>query len=106
MRTRSCRTRSATVTAIRPMLKGGTRCTSPPGKVSIQPSSTPKSHLEVDTQHCPQLDVSVDREWPDFKLARAVAIDGIVVDAAGKPVQGRGNPRGQAEPDGVRGPRA
>ena len=59
-----------------------------PGKVSIRPSSTPKSHLEVDTQHCPQLDVGVDREWPDFKLARAVAIDGVVPDAGGKPIEG------------------
>ncbi len=59
-----------------------------PGKVVIKPSSTPSSHLGLNYESVPQSEVAADREWPDLKLPRAVAIDGIVVDAAGKPVEG------------------
>ena len=59
-----------------------------PGKIVIQPSSTPGTHLGLDTEHCPQLDVAADRDWPDLKLARAVTIEGVVLDAGGKPVEG------------------
>ena len=59
-----------------------------PGKLVIQPTSIPRSHLGLNYESLPQLDVTGDREWPDFKLNRAAAIDGIVVDSAGKPVAG------------------
>ena len=59
-----------------------------PGKAVIQPTSMPKSHLGLNYESLPQLDVSADRDWPDLKLKRAVAIDGVVVDSAGKPVEG------------------
>ena len=59
-----------------------------PGKAVIQPTSIPRSHLGLSHESLPQLDVAGDREWPDLKLNRAAAIDGIVVDAAGKPVEG------------------
>jgi hypothetical protein len=59
-----------------------------PGKLVIQPTSIPRSHLGLSYESLPQLDVAADREWPDLKLNLAVAIDGIVVDAAGKPVEG------------------
>ncbi len=59
-----------------------------PGKIVIQPTSTPASHLGLNYESLPQLEAGADREWPDFKLSRAVAIDGKVADAAGKPVAG------------------
>jgi hypothetical protein len=59
-----------------------------PGKIMIQPSSPPIGHLGLNYESVPQLDVTADREWPDLKLPRAAALDGIVVDAAGKPVEG------------------
>ena len=59
-----------------------------PGKVVIQPTSIPRSHLGLSYESLPQLDVAGDREWSDLKLNRAAAIDGIVVDSAGKAVEG------------------
>ena len=58
------------------------------GKIFISPTSTPTSHLGLDRESLPKLDVAADREWPDFKLARAAVLEGVVLDAAGKPVAG------------------
>ncbi len=59
-----------------------------PGMVIIQPESPPRSHMGMATESCPRFEVKDDRTWPDLKLARAVAVDGEVVDSSGKPVPG------------------
>lgn len=59
-----------------------------PGKAVIQPRSVPKSHLGLDYESCPKLDVAADRDWPEIQLPRAMALEGVVVDGAGKPVEG------------------
>ncbi|MFO0890256.1 MAG: carboxypeptidase-like regulatory domain-containing protein [Isosphaeraceae bacterium] len=59
-----------------------------PGLTVIQPATPPKSHLGVYREDCPKLEVTGGRDWPDFKLGRATAIEGRVIDADGKPVPG------------------
>jgi protocatechuate 3,4-dioxygenase beta subunit len=59
-----------------------------PGIVKIQPDSPPKTHMAMDREHCPKQKVQADQTWPDLKLARAIEIDGFVVDSTGKPVPG------------------
>jgi len=59
-----------------------------PGTILIYPNSAPKTHIGIAIETCPRLDVPADRDWPDIRLPRAVAIDGLVVDRAGKPVDG------------------
>ncbi len=59
-----------------------------PGKVQVRPNALPKTYLGLPPQECPVLDVTADRTWPDLKLRRATALDGVVVDAAGQPVVG------------------
>lgn len=57
-----------------------------PGTTKIHPDVPPKGYVGIYEEHCPRLEVKQDRDWPDFKLARAAEIDGRVVDPAGKPV--------------------
>jgi hypothetical protein len=59
-----------------------------PGKVQVQPDAVPKDYLGLRSGECPRLEVTADRTWPDLKLPRATALDGVVVDAAGQPVVG------------------
>ncbi len=59
-----------------------------PGTVMIHPAVAPGSHMGLVTKDCPRHDVKGDRTWPDLKLARALAIDGVVLDPSGKPVSG------------------
>ena len=56
--------------------------------VMIQPDGPPRSHMGMPREACPKHEVKADRTWPDLKLTRAVTIDGVVVDASGKPVAG------------------
>jgi hypothetical protein len=60
-----------------------------PGKpMQVQPTSLPKTYLGLRPSECPKLEVQADRIWPDLKLTRAMELDGLVVDAAGRPVVG------------------
>ena len=59
-----------------------------PGMVILEPDGPPATHMGILREACPKLEVKTDRTWPDLKLARAVAIDGVVVDASGEPVAG------------------
>ena len=59
-----------------------------PGPLQVSLSSVPKTYLGLRSSLRPTLDVQADRAWPDLKLDPAIALDGIVVDAAGQPVAG------------------
>ncbi len=59
-----------------------------PGTIQVQPDSVPKAYLGLPFRECPKLEVTADRAWPDLKLARAMELDGIVVDPDGQPVVG------------------
>jgi Carboxypeptidase regulatory-like domain len=59
-----------------------------PGMIQVQPSSVPTAYLGLYSDKCPSLKVAADRTWPDLKLARAMELDGIVVDPDGQPVVG------------------
>ncbi len=58
------------------------------GKIQVQPDAVPKAYLGLRSGECPSLEVTADRTWPDLKLAHATELDGVVVDADGKPVVG------------------
>ena len=60
---------------------GNYRIAVEPGTVMIEPDSPPKTHMGMARENCPQLEVKADRTWPDLKLAPAVTIEGVVVDA-------------------------
>ena len=59
-----------------------------PGQIMIQPDAPPRTHMGMARESCPRLEVKADQSWPDLKLARAVAIDGMALDSAGKSVSG------------------
>ncbi len=67
---------------------GNYRVAVEPGTVIIQPDAPPRTHMGLARESCPRFEVKADRSWPDLKLLRAVAIDGVVVDSAGKSVPG------------------
>ncbi len=67
---------------------GNYRLAVEPGMVMIQPDNPPRTHMGMATELCPRFEVKADRSWPDLKLARAVAIDGVAVDSSGKSVSG------------------
>ena len=58
------------------------------GPLQVSLSSVPKAYLGIRSSLRPTLDVQADRAWPDLKLDPAIALDGVVVDGAGKPVAG------------------
>jgi hypothetical protein len=60
----------------------------PPGRVQISLFPVPTDYLAPRETQNLRLDVDGDRAWPDIKLDPAVAVDGVVVDEAGKPVAG------------------
>jgi hypothetical protein len=59
-----------------------------PGSLSIHLTQVPKTHLGLDYGEYPRLDVKADQPWPDLKLSPATALDGLVVNEAGRPVSG------------------
>ncbi len=59
-----------------------------PGRIEVQPVAVPKTYLGYWSSESPRLEVTADRNWPDLKLARAMELDGIVVDPDGQPVVG------------------
>ena len=67
---------------------GNYRVAVEPGTVIIQPDDPPRTFMGMPTETCPRFEVKADRSWPDFKLSRAVTIDGVVADASGKSVSG------------------
>ncbi len=67
---------------------GNYRVAVEPGKIMIQPDAPPRTHMAMATESCPRLEVKADQSWPDLKLLRAVDIDGVAMDSAGKSVSG------------------
>jgi len=67
---------------------GNYRLAVEPGTIMIQPDGPPLTHMGMARESCPRFEVKADRSWPDLKLSRAVVIDGVVVDSAGKSVFG------------------
>ncbi len=59
-----------------------------PGKILIEPTEVPKTHLALVYGEYPRLEVKADQTWPDLKLAPATTIDGIVVNESGQPAPG------------------
>ncbi len=60
----------------------------PTGRVEISLNPVPTTYLEPRASQNLRLDVTGARAWPDVKLEPAVAVEGVVVDADGKPVAG------------------
>ena len=59
-----------------------------PGTVQIRAEGLPKTYLFTSYADHPNLEVKADRTWPDLKVAPAVELVGIVVDATGRPADG------------------
>ena len=68
--------------------QGGYTAYIKPASVSLFVQRTPNSHLAPGNQQPPQVDGTRDVTYPDIALERAARLDGVVVDAAGKPVPG------------------
>jgi hypothetical protein len=58
-----------------------------PGLIEIVPSRT-NTHTGLRSDVWPRMRVASDQRWPDLKMARAAAIEGLVVDGGGCPVPG------------------
>jgi hypothetical protein len=67
--------------------QGNYRYHRPPDLVQVVPRRT-ETHTGLRSDTWPRLPVEADRRWPDLKMARAAAVEGIVVDRGGRPVPG------------------
>jgi hypothetical protein len=65
--------------------KGSYRYHRRPDLVEVVPSRT-KTHTGLRSDVRPRMMVASDERWPDLKMARAAAIEGLVVDGGGRPV--------------------
>jgi 5-hydroxyisourate hydrolase-like protein (transthyretin family) len=65
--------------------RGDYRVPVSPGLVRVVPGPT-TTHTGLRADVWPRSRVDGDQKWPDLKMARAVVVDGIAVDRAGRPV--------------------
>ncbi len=65
--------------------KGYYRYHRPRDLVEVVPSRT-KTHTGLRSDVRPRMMVASDQRWPDLKMARAAAVDGLVIDGGGRPV--------------------
>jgi hypothetical protein len=66
--------------------KGRYRIAARPGKTVVELTRVPATYRALDNGRSLDQEVKADQAWPDIKLTSAVAFDGVVVDAAGRPV--------------------
>jgi protocatechuate 3,4-dioxygenase beta subunit len=65
--------------------KGYYRYHRPPDLVEVVPMRT-KTHTGLRSDVWARMMVATDQRWPDLKMARAAAVEGLVIDSGGRPV--------------------
>jgi protocatechuate 3,4-dioxygenase beta subunit len=73
---------------IRTDAEGRFRVKSAKGQVNLSVSQVPRPYVGPSNQGGARVEVKGDHTWPDIALSKGRSLDGVVVDAQGKPMAG------------------